>query len=475
MFLILALRTYFFERRAVMLPEKFTERMKKLLKDEYESFIAAMDAPMERAVRVNLIKANPDELLSRNTLALSKIPYCDNAFYEESEGKIGHTPEHHAGEIYVQDPGAIAPLSALEIKSDWRVLDLCAAPGGKSSQAAERLGDDGFILSNEYVPKRAKILVGNFERLGIKNAIVTSLDTGEFKKLFDSHFDLIILDAPCSGEGMFRKNEEAISEWSEENVEISRQRQEEILENAVPLLKCGGHLIYSTCTFSLEENEMQVDKFLSRHPEFTLEKCREELICASSDGINFEGAKRNDLNLCRRFYPHKSRGEGQFLALMKKREGDAKKQTILYKDSSREPSREEMAAVQAFFRESLEKSPAGLIRKHGENLVLISHGHPLLPKSVFSAGVLLGEVKKGILHPAHQFFSCYGKLLKRRLILKKGDERLTKYLFGEEIDAPEISGKGFTAVFYENSALGGGKLSDGRLKNHYPKGLRLTK
>jgi NOL1/NOP2/fmu family ribosome biogenesis protein len=220
---------------------------------------------------------------------------------------------------------------------------------------------------------------------------------------------------------------------------------------------------------------MQVDKFLSRHPEFSLEKCREELIKASSDGINFEGAKHGNLNLCRRFYPHKSRGEGQFLALMKKREGETKKQTILYKDSSREPSREEMAAVQAFFRENLEKSPTGLIRKHGENLVLISHGHPLPPKSVFSAGVLLGEVKKGILHPAHQFFSCYGKLFKRKIRLTRTDARLTKYLSGQEIEAPELSGKGFAAVFYENAALGGAKLSDGRLKNHYPKGLRLTK
>ena len=458
-----------------MLPEKFTERMKRLLGNEYEAFVRAMEEPAVRAIRVNLIKASPKELISRKTLSLTQIPYCDNAFFENSEEKIGHTPEHHAGEIYVQDPGAIAPVSAVKIKEDWRILDLCAAPGGKSSQAAERLGSEGFILSNEYVPKRAKILVGNFERLGIKNAMVTSLDTGEFKKYFNSHFDLIILDAPCSGEGMFRKNSEAISEWSEENVHISAERQREILENAVPLLKSGGYLIYSTCTFSLEENEMQVDGFLSRHPEFTLESCRDELVNASSDGINFEGANCNSLNLCRRFYPHKSRGEGQFLALMRKNCGEDKKQTILYKDTSREPSREEMSAIQAFFRENLEKIPSGLARKHGENLVLISHGHPLLPKSVFSSGVLLGEVKKGILHPSHQFFSCYGELFKRKIHLTRNDERLMKYLYGEEIDAPEINGKGYVALFYENASLGGGKLSDGRIKNHYPKGLRITK
>ncbi len=458
-----------------MLPEKFAERMKKLLGGEYDDFEKAMSEPAVRGLRVNLIKSTPEALLSRNTLSLSAIPYCDNAFFEDGCEKIGQTPEHHAGEIYVQDPGAMAPLSALEIKRGWRVLDLCAAPGGKSSQAAERIGNEGFILSNEYVPKRAKILVGNFERLGIKNAMVTSLDTAEFKKYFDSHFDLVILDAPCSGEGMFRKNAEAISEWSEENVIISAKRQSEILENATSLVKGGGYLIYSTCTFSLEENEMQIDEFLSRHPEFSLEKCRDELILASSDGINFEGAKSGSLKFTRRFYPHKSRGEGQFLALMKKRDDGEKKQTILYKDTSREPSREEAAAVQAFFRENLEKIPQGLVRKHGENLVLISHGHPLLPKSVFSAGVLLGEVKKGILHPAHQFFSSHGELFKRRLTLKSGDARLAQYLAGEEIAAPEISGKGYVAVLYEDVSLGGGKLSDGRLKNHYPKGLRITK
>lgn len=458
-----------------MLPERFCERMKKLLGDEYESFEKAMAEPPVRALRVNLLKSSPAALLERGTLSLSEISYCDNAFFESGCEKIGATAEHHSGEIYVQDPGAMAPLSALEIKKGWRVLDLCAAPGGKSSQAAERIGDDGFILSNEYVPKRAKILVGNFERLGIKNAMVTSLDTGEFKKYFDSHFDLVILDAPCSGEGMFRKNSEAVSEWSEENVALSAQRQKYILENAAALVKKGGYIVYSTCTFSLEENEMQIDGFLSRHSDFTLEKCREELILQSSDGINFEGAERADLNLTRRFYPHKSRGEGQFLALMKKTDGEEKKQTILYKDASREPNREETAAIQAFFRENLVKFPEGLIRKHGENLVLISHGHPLLPKSVFSAGVLLGEVKKGILHPSHQFFSCYGELFKRKLILKNADSRLQKYLTGEEIDAPELSGKGFSCVFYENASLGGGKLSDGKLKNHYPKGLRIQK
>ena len=459
-----------------MLPEKFKERMRELLGDEYENFEAAMSEDAVRGLRVNLIKSSPDALLSRNTLTLSKIPYLDNAFFATGCDKIGATPEHHAGEIYVQDPGAIAALAALDIKCGWRVLDLCAAPGGKSSQAAERIGEGGFILSNEYVPKRAKILVSNFERLGIKNAMVTSLDSSEFKKYFDSHFDLIILDAPCSGEGMFRKNPEAVSEWSEENVKISAERQKEILENAVPLLKNGGFLVYSTCTFSLEENEMQIDDFLSRHSEFTLEKCRDELVKESSDGINFEDAKHENLSLTRRFYPHKSRGEGQFVALMKKNgEETPKKQTILYKDASCEPSREEISAIKEFFLENLEKIPCGNVKKHGENLVLISHGHPLLPKSVFSAGVLIGEVKKGILHPAHQFFSCYGELFKRKLSFKQGDKRLTQYLSGEEIDAKEVSGKGYIAILYENVTLGGGKLSDGRVKNHYPKGLRITK
>lgn len=456
-----------------MLPEKFTERMKKLLADEYAEFERALTLDAVRGVRVNTLTKDPEAFFEKGKFKLKRLPYIKNGFIVEEADGIGNTPEHHSGQIYVQDPGAMSALSALDIPKGAWVIDLCSAPGGKSSQAAEAIGEEGFLLSNEFVPKRAKICVGNFERLGIRNAMVTSLDTGEFKKYFKACFDLVIVDAPCSGEGMFRKSEEALTEWSEENVIRSAERQREILENASELVKPSGYLLYSTCTYSLEENEMNVDAFLEKHPDFTLEKCKDELVAATKDGVCFEGAKSSLLGYTRRFYPHVSSGEGQFVALMKRADLSVPAQTILYKDASKDPSRDEISAIKNFFKENLTKEPRGKIRKLGENLVLISHACPVIPKSIFSAGVLLGEIRKGVFHPSHQFFSAYGELFKTKITLNEDDVRLTQYLRGEEIKAAEEGTRGYAAVFFEETALGGGKLVEGKLKNHYPKGLRL--
>ena len=188
--------------------------------------------------------------------------------------------------FYVQDPGAMATVKALEISKGWRVLDSCAAPGGKASQLATAIGDEGFLLANEYVPKRAKIIVSNFERLGIKNAVVTSLDTAKIKEMFSSYFDLVLCDAPCSGEGMFRKYDEALTEWSEENVMLCATRQTEILNNLAGVVRDGGYLLYSTCTYSKEENEGVVSEFLSAHPEFSLCSVNEKLKVATADGLD---------------------------------------------------------------------------------------------------------------------------------------------------------------------------------------------
>ena len=455
-----------------MLNEKFKERMKKLLPDEYENFIDAIEnQDAVRAVRVNTLKTSVKEFLDKSEIDCTAIPYTKDGFILNCADGIGNTPEHHAGMIYVQDPGAMATANAIDIEKGWRVLDACAAPGGKSGQAAAALAGEGFLHSNEYVPKRAKIVVSNFERLGIKNAIVTSLDTAEIGKLYSEFFDLVIADVPCSGEGMFRKSDEAITEWSEENVLACAKRQEEILENLAPVVSHGGYLLYSTCTYSLEENEMTVDKFLDRHPDFELIKVKDELIEATSDGIIFQGAKSKDLSLTRRFYPHKSKGEGQFIALMQRVGGEGAKQTILYKDASKPLSKDESAALACFFKENLIHAPEGKACKVGENIMILSHGYPIPPKSVFSAGVLVGAVQKGLLFPSHQFFSAYGDLFKRKRTLCRTDEDLARYLRGEEISSADIE-NGWCAVFYEGAVLGGGKASLRKIKNHYPKGLR---
>ena len=446
--------------------------MRELLGDEYPLFENALSLPAVRGVRVNTLKTSEEEFLMKGDIKLKPLSFCQEGFIAEDGEGLGNSPEHHSGEIYIQDPGAMSALSSLEIERGWWVLDLCSAPGGKSSQAAAKIGPDGFLLSNEYVPKRAKICVGNFERLGITNAMVTSLDTSEFKKYFDSAFDLVILDAPCSGEGMFRKNENAINEWNEENVRASSERQREILENAATLVKRGGYLLYSTCTYSLDENEKNVDTFIKSHPDYEIVPVKQALKEATRDGIVFDGADER-LKLARRFYPHVSEGEGQFVALMK-RNGGKDTPTILYKSNETKPTNAELALVEKFFRDALTERPKGRIVKHGENLVLISHGCPILPKSVFSAGVLLGEIRHNVFHPSHQFFSAYGRLFKLRIELERDDKRLIKYLSGEEIDS-NTEGAGYCAVCYGKTPIGGGKLSGGKIKNHYPKGLRLLK
>ncbi len=452
-----------------MLPERFCERMNDLLRDEYPKFSDALSKPAVRGARANLIKTDGKRVSELLSDCVTPLDYSDNGFILSDGIKIGRTPEHHAGMIYVQDPGAMTTLSAVDIEGNELVLDVCAAPGGKSGQIAERLTRGGSLLSNEYVPKRAKIIVGNFERLGIKNAMVTSLDTAELGRAYRAVFDLVVVDAPCSGEGMFRKSDEALSEWSEENVLSCAKRQGEILENVAGTVKGGGRLIYSTCTYSPEENEYVVDAFLKKHPDFRLMRVKEAVEKKTSDGIRFADITAENIEYCRRVYPHVLDGEGQFIALFRRDEND-EMPTILYKDAAQPLSKGERAEVEKFFKTSLTEPPCGRLVRHGENIVLISHGLPLPAHSVFMAGVLVGELSGNVFKPSHQFFSAYGSLFKNKLELKRGDSRTEDYLLGREIDAPGLSG--FCAVIYESAPLGGGKASGGRLKNHYPKGLR---
>ncbi len=456
-----------------MLSPIFKNRMSAILGDDYAAFIKALEEDDNvRGMRINTLMAGAETVTELFDHELEPIPYCEEGYIPKNADGIGNTPEHHAGMIYMQDPGAMAALCALEdIPADAWVLDMCSAPGGKSSQIAAKI-PEGFLLANEFVPKRAKTVVSNFERLGIKNAIVTSLDTAELPKMFSCAFDLVICDAPCSGEGMFRKSDEALSDWSEENVKMCAERQHDILKNAPALIKGGGCLLYSTCTYSLEENEMTVDRFLLENPDFSLVDVPEGLRAATSDGIVFDGAKCTELSKCRRFYPHISRGEGQFVALMKKNENAHNSPTILYKTAEKPLKKDELLTVQKFLADNFRIIPEGKICKVGENILIVPHECPIPEHSVFMGGVLLGEIIKGVLHPSHQLFSAYGALMKRREELSKGDKRVTAYLRGEEIDAVGISDSGWCAVMYHGATLGGGKASGGRIKNHYPKGLR---
>lgn len=451
-----------------MLPERFLIRMKEMLQTEYEAFFAAVsEGKAERAIRVNLAKASPEEFLSLSPFPTEPIPFLSEGFFS-SEEKIGQYPCHHSGMIYAQDPSAMATAAALDVDPAWRVLDLCAAPGGKTTQLAARL-TDGFVVANEFVPSRAKVLVGNVERLGLRNVLVMNSDVHRIRRLYDRYFDLVVVDAPCSGEGMLRKYENAGEEWSEENVLLCARRQREILSGAAETVRGGGYLLYSTCTFSIEENEQNVDAFLLEHPDFSLVPVREALSRVTSDGIVFDGAANKDLSLCRRFYPHVFRGEGQFIALMRRAEtGDAAR--LLFQDAATPLPKNERAAVDAFIKENMTE-PDGLSPVSvGGRPTLLPKGLSVPPQSVFSAGVLLGEIRNGMVMPHHQLFMAYGKKMKRILSLPSSDPRVAAYLHGEEIDAALPNG--WAAVTVDGCTVGGVKVSNGRAKNHYPKGLR---
>ncbi len=447
----------------IALPEKFKERMKALLGDEYDDFLASYDLPPVRAFRVNTEKISLEDFEKINIFCSEKIPYVKNGYYFNFD-KIGNHPFHHAGMIYVQEPAAMSPAECVDINGDWCVLDMCAAPGGKSTQLKNKLSENAVLVSNEIIPSRCKILTGNFERLGLKNTVTTCLDTAKLAKNFPKTFDFIMVDAPCSGEGMFRKDDIAITEWSEENVRKCAQRQREILENAVLCLKDGGYIVYATCTFSLEENEMVIDSFLSEHSEFELIEVKRQVQEATSPGIFFDGCKTENIHFTRRFYPHKSRGEGQFMAVLKnKSEPTAQKNTEKAKPCTDK-------TVLDFLGSVLEDYDRDCVQLSGDKAFYFTPNFPIKTGVAFSCGITIGEIKKNYILPHHQFFMGMGKHFKRKIDLTPDSEELKKYLHGEEI--PCDCDNGWAVVTVNGCSVGGVKVVSGRGKNHYPKGLR---
>ena len=439
-----------------MLDERFIIKMKEYLGEEgFLEYENELSRSSKRALRVNSIK-KPSSI----PFDLTPVPYCENGYYFEYD-KIGSHPLHHAGGVYVQEPAAMVPIASLEIKPDFRILDTCAAPGGKSTQAAAFLGENGFIISNEINPSRKKVLSGNIERLGLLNAVVTSCDIETLTEDFGYFFDLVIVDAPCSGEGMFRKEPDALKDWSPENVSLCAERQTEIIRSASRAVAGGGYLLYSTCTFSREENEDIVNSFLEDNPDFSLVAPKEEILPYTLPSLT-------DVRM-RRFYPHIASGEGQFTAIMK-REGSEKREFV--GSSGLSPlSREERKITEDFLGDILLDFDSEKLFKFKESIVYIDPRVPVPEKISYSASVTLGEISKGYFKPHHNLFSALGKSFKRKINLALDDVRLSAYLRGESFE--EACENGYVAVLVEGVALGGGKAVNGQIKNHYPKGLRI--
>ena len=451
------------------LPSAFTDRMEKILGKDFYNFINEIEnGQATKALFFNSSSVMENVLEKAH---LEQIPFSKNGCYFDYDS-IGNTPLHHAGAYYIQDPSAMATIEAVSHLEFSNILDCCASPGGKTLSAWLHSNRDGVIVSNEYNVSRCKTLVGNIERFSMKNAIVTNFDMTEkngLNEVYDSYFDLVVCDAPCSGEGMFRKYPaEAIGDWSVQNVLSCAVRQKSILDTASSLVKNGGYLLYSTCTFSLDENEIQINSFMKSHPEFSLIPVSEKVQKVTSEGYLFEGCDES-ISLCRRFYPHISKGEGQFIALLQKN-ADEKTSKSKYSSPLSKPADSELKALRDFTSKTIPDFDLSKVYKYNENLIYVNFEAKIPSKKVFSCGVKLGNVEKNRFIPHHQFFKCFGEFFKNKVDFSECFDDCSKYLHGEVINV--TADNGWCAVVYRGFILGGGKVVDGTLKNHYPKGLR---
>ena len=472
------------------LPIEFEKKMKAFLGNEWEEFLYSYDNNRFQALRFNTLKVGKNKSVEEEIAGImdklgipmdKKVTWANDAYYYDEKKRPGKHPYHEMGLYYIQEPSAMSAAALLAPKPGMRVLDLCAAPGGKSTQLATYLGDSGLLVSNEINTQRSRILSQNIERMGIKNAVVTNEDSFALAAHFPNFFHAIQVDAPCSGEGMFRKLPEAVNEWSPQNVEICAARQKEIIDNAAVMLKPGGVIVYSTCTFSREENEDVIEYFLNEHPDFTVVKME-------------------------RFWPHKQDGEGHFVAklvrrgellleetvstqdrtgsiaedTLEKRKSSGKKDN---KKSKKSGGKENMELLNEFLDAILTDDMAEWIR----NGKLVMFGDQLyrLPDidvdlkglKIQRAGLHIGEFKKNRFEPSHSLALALKKSEAENTVELTCDDPQTNGFFNglsimltqEQADKCK---KGWVLVCVDGYPAGWGKVNGTQVKNHYPKGLR---
>lgn len=428
------------------LPPDFLEKMKGLLGEQWEAFLRSYEQPPKQGLRVNLLKGSAEKLICSGLFGLKPVLWAEDGFYYEPETRPGKHPFHEAGVYYIQEPSAMAVAGLLQVRPGERVLDLCAAPGGKTTQLAAAMKGEGLLVSNEIHPGRAKILSQNVERMGIRNCLVTNEAPETLALRFPAFFHKILVDAPCSGEGMFRKEPQSRTQWSPENVSLCARRQIRILECAARMLVPGGRLVYSTCTFSPEEDEENAEAFLARHPEF--EKVE-----------------------ALRLWPHLAEGEGHFAAVFRK-VGDKTLYPVRMQEGI---SEKELPKEYTEFAENVLRWKDGLSARSlafGEHLYLFPEQMPdLRGLKALRPGLELGQVKKNRFVPAHGLaLALRPEEAVRHIELSASGQEIFRYLHGETIPA-EID-DGWCLVCVEGYSLGWGKAVNGQLKNHYPKGLR---
>ncbi|MCM1537779.1 MAG: RsmB/NOP family class I SAM-dependent RNA methyltransferase [bacterium] len=501
----------------IPLPPAFLKRMQDMLGGEFPAFLESYEKESAYGLRYNPLKAERAAFMqAAGAFLLEAVPWAKEGYTCEKELRPGKHALHEAGAYYIQEPSAMSAAEALDAQPGERILDLCAAPGGKTTQIAGKMNGKGLLVSNEIVPSRARILSQNVERFGIRNCVVLQEEPARLAESFPHFFHRILVDAPCSGEGMFRKDENARAEWSEERVRQCAERQLAILESADRMLLPGGLLLYSTCTFAPMENEGVIVRFLRAHPDYELaqipfyegmERGRPEWAALYGGVPDFSAQenKRMQVERCLRLFPHRLTGEGHFVAGLIKRRWEAQEpvrtgaaevvsigyagaafaRTADAARDNRMPSEADepylhvqqtkrkdiLALWEQFAQETLTRVPDGIFVTFGEQLYLVpSEMRELKNLKVERAGLHLGEYKKNRFEPAHALaraLSAQDAVRTQALSLEEAE----RYLRGEVIAAKEEL-YGWVPLTYEGYALGWGKAGGVQIKNHYPKGLR---
>ena len=455
------------------LPEAFEKRMKGMLGEEYDSYLDSYQQERQFGLRVNPLKITGEELKELSGFCLREIPWTQDGYFYEEEDMPARHPYYAAGMYYLQEPSGMTPASRLHVEPGERVLDLCAAPGGKATALGAALRGKGVLVANDISNSRAKALLKNLELFGISNAFVTNEIPGNLADRFEGFFDKILVDAPCSGEGMFRKDPAVIKTWDEVRPEYFAKLQRDILKNAVRMLRPGGQLLYSTCTFGPVENEGSISWVLENFPEMDVLEI--EPYEGFAPGHPEWGNGDERLKRCVRIWPHKMKGEGHFLALLKKSE--TAMEAVVRIGRTQRPDKKTRQVVDAFFVDCKWEPDWERIEVRGEKVYLV----PELPEKLqgihfLRNGLYMGDLKKDRFEPSQQLaMMLKGNDYAGVLSLKSEDVRVEKYLHGETllVEAGESTiAKGWILVCVDGFPLGWGKLVNGVLKNKYASGWR---
>ncbi|MCX8046490.1 RsmF rRNA methyltransferase first C-terminal domain-containing protein [Anoxybacillus gonensis] len=448
------------------LPEQFITKMNALLQEEAERFFATYNEEKVHGLRVNTLKVSPSTFLNISPWELEPIPFCSTGFYYR-DAQPGKHPYHAAGLYYIQEPSAMFVAEVLAPSSGERVLDLCAAPGGKTTQLAAMMNNKGFLLANEIHPKRVKALSENIERLGITNAVVTNETPEKLSETFEGFFDKILVDAPCSGEGMFRKDEEAIQFWSLDHVQKCAQTQKHILSCAYKMLNEGGTLVYSTCTFSPEENEQIIDWFLATYNDMELVPIEKEH-GIQPGVVRWTNTYNEQIAHTARLWPHHLQGEGHFVAKMRKR-GEAKRWNG--KVATSNVSKAMRRDYETFINHIIQTTIDGTLYAFGTHIFALPYLCPRLDGlKVVRPGLHIGEWKKNRFEPNHALAMALTKQQVQAHLPLTFEESI-RYMKGETLQTN--GDRGWILITIDGYPLGWGKEVKGVVKNFYPKGLRI--